>query len=122
MNEIEIIVEPSFSAEQSNIAKDKYVFSYDITIRNNSDEVITLCNRHWRITDAHGGVEKVSGVGVVGEQPVLYPGEDYYYSSGAHLKTPWGCMEGSYEFEDSYGERFSVPIPKFDLRADVVVH
>ncbi|MBF0803280.1 MULTISPECIES: Co2+/Mg2+ efflux protein ApaG [Neisseria] len=122
MDEIEIIVEPSFLAEQSNIAKDQYVFGYGITIRNNSGEVVTLRKRHWQITDAHGAVEKVSGVGVVGEQPVLYPGEDYYYSSGARLNTPWGCMEGSYEFEDGCGGRFSVPIPKFDLRADVAVH
>ena len=66
-------------------------------------------------------MEKVSGIGVVGEQPVLYPGDDYEYSSGAHLSTPWGCMAGYYEFEDSYGERFSVPIPNFDLKADFTV-
>ncbi|MCS4534704.1 Co2+/Mg2+ efflux protein ApaG [Neisseria montereyensis] len=122
MNEIEIIVEPCFLVEESNIAKDNYVFGYDITIHNHSDEVVTLRNRHWEITDAHGAVEKISGVGVVGEQPVLYPGERYNYSSGTRLTTPWGCMEGSYEFEDSYGDRFFVPIPKFDLKADVVVH
>ncbi len=121
MNNIEIEVQPNYLAEQSNVMKDKYVFSYRITIRNHSDNTITLRKRHWEITDAHGEVEKVSGIGVVGEQPVLYPGEDYEYSSGAHLKTPWGCMEGHYEFEDDYGERFAVPIPSFDLKADFTV-
>ena len=63
-------------------------------------------------------LEEVSGAGVVGEQPVLYPGDGFEYSSGAHLNTPWGSMQGHYEFEDAYGDSFAVPIPKFDLKAD----
>lgn len=121
MNDIEIEVQPKYMTEQSNVMKDKYVFSYRITIYNRSENIVTLKKRHWEIIDAHGEVEKVSGIGVVGEQPVLYPGDDYEYSSGAHLNTPWGCMEGCYEFEDNYGERFSVPIPRFNLKADFTV-
>ncbi|MDO5639929.1 MAG: Co2+/Mg2+ efflux protein ApaG [Neisseria sp.] len=121
MNNIEIEVKPNYMAEHSNVMKDKYVFSYRITIRNHGERIVTLRKRHWEIMDAHGGVEKVSGIGVVGEQPVLYPGDDYEYSSGAHLSTPWGSMEGHYEFEDHDGERFSVPIPRFNLKADFTV-
>ena len=118
MNDIEITVEPRYLAEQSNAAKDNYVFGYYITIFNRGHDVVTLRRRYWKITDAHGDVEEVSGAGVVGEQPVLYPGDGFEYSSGAHLNTPWGSMQGHYEFEDAYGDSFAMPIPKFDLKAD----
>lgn len=121
INEVEIVVKPRYLGEQSNVMADKYVFAYEITIANHSDETITLRNRFWQITDAHGDVEKVSGAGVVGQQPMLYPGDEFEYSSGAHLNTPWGTMEGRYEFEDETGGRFFVPIPKFDLKADFTI-
>ncbi len=121
MNEIEIVVEPRYVAEQSNMMKDRYVFAYHIVIVNHGEETVTLRRRYWEITDANGGVEKVAGAGVVGEQPTLYPGEDFAYSSGAYLSTPWGSMQGRYEFEDDTGGRFWVPIPKFDLKSDVVL-
>ena len=118
MNDIEITVEPRYLAEQSNVAKDNYVFGYYITIFNRGNDVVTLRRRYWKITDAHGDIEEVSGAGVVGEQPVLYPGDGFEYSSGAHLNTPWDSMQGHYEFEDACGDSFAVPIPKFDLKAD----
>lgn len=118
---IEVIVEPCYLAEQSSLMNDRYVFSYHIKIRNLGREVVTLKNRCWEITDAHGGVETVSGKGVVGEQPTLYPGDDFEYSSGTHLSTPWGSMQGRYEFEDDSGERFWVQIPPFDLKANITV-
>lgn len=121
MNEIEITVEPRYLAEQSNLMNDRYVFAYHIKIRNLGGDTVTLRKRFWEITDAHGGVEKVSGAGVVGEQPTLYPGDDFEYSSGAHLSTPWGSMKGHYEFEDDMGARFMVAIPEFDLKANIVL-
>lgn len=121
MNVIEITVEPRYLEDQSNLMDDRYVFSYHIKIRNLSSETVTLRSRFWEIVDAHGEVEHISGSGVVGEQPTLYPGDDFEYSSGAHLSTPWGSMKGHYEFEDDMGGRFRVPIPEFDLRAGIVL-
>ncbi|MGB4881524.1 MAG: Co2+/Mg2+ efflux protein ApaG [Neisseria sp.] len=118
---IHIVVKPRYLAEQSNIIDDKYVFVYKIMIFNQSQDAITLRNRFWLITDAHGDEERVSGAGVIGQQPTLYPGDEFEYSSGAHLKTPWGTMEGHYEFEDERGGRFSIPIPQFDLKADITI-
>ncbi|MFV2029228.1 Co2+/Mg2+ efflux protein ApaG [Neisseria sp. S1] len=119
---IQINVTPDYMADHSSVMNDKYVFSYHIVIQNFGEGVVTLRKRYWEITDAHGDVEKVSGVGVVGEQPVLYPGDTFEYSSGAHLRTPWGSMQGYYEFEDDKGDYFSVPIPKFDLKAEFILH
>ncbi|KPN72505.1 MULTISPECIES: Co2+/Mg2+ efflux protein ApaG [Neisseria] len=120
-NSIEVIVEPRYLADQSNLIKDRYIFAYHIKIRNHGGETVTLKNRFWEITDAHGEVEKVSGAGVVGEQPTLYPGDDFEYSSGTHLSTPWGSMKGYYEFEDDMGGRFMVQIPEFDLKANIML-
>lgn len=119
---IEINVTPAYMSDRSNVMNDKYVFSYHIVIQNLGGEVVTLRKRYWEITDAHGGVEKVSGIGVVGEQPVLYPGDTFEYSSGAHFGTPWGSMQGYYEFENNQGDYFSVPIPSFDLKAEFILH
>ncbi len=121
-NDVEIRVEPRYLAELSNLLKDQYVFSYHVVIVNHRADTVTLRNRYWEITDAHGEVERVSGQGVVGEQPTLFPGDDFEYSSGANLSTPWGSIRGHYEFEDETGARFEVPVPEFHLRANVVLH
>lgn len=118
--QIIIRVTPHYHAEDSDILRSQYAFSYKITIENQSDETITLRHRTWHITDACGEVEKVQGVGVVGEQPVLHTGDSFEYQSGAKLTTPWGSMEGSYEFETAWGGRFSVPIPRFELKSDIL--
>ena len=106
MNEIEINVQPRYVAGQSDVYRDRYAFNYVITICNRSNDVITLRQRFWEITDGHGATEPVGHSGLIEEQPVLYPGEAYEYNSGSQLCTPWGSIEGAYEFEDSIGERF----------------
>ncbi len=84
-------------------------------IENVGDHTVQLINRHWRITDAHGRMQEVRGAGVVGEQPVLEPGEAFEYTSGTPLATPSGIMVGSYEMESVGGERFDVDVPAFSL-------
>jgi ApaG protein len=98
------------------------VFAYTITITNNGERASKLLNRHWVITDALGHVEEVRGEGVVGQQPRLRKGESFRYTSGAVLKTPVGAMQGSYEFEDSDGRMFEVPIQPFSLSQPNLVH
>lgn len=120
-DEIRIHVEPNYMAAESSAAAERYAFSYRITIENRSDYTLTLRKRHWEITDAHGSVENISGTGVIGEQPVLMPGESFEYQSGMQLTTPWGSMRGSYEFENDLGSRFTVDIPATDLKSDTVL-
>ena len=88
MNEIEINVEPRYMAGQSDVYRDRYAFNYLITICNRSDEIITLRQRFWEITDGHGETEQVGHAGLIEEQPVLYPGEAYEYNSGSQISTP----------------------------------
>ncbi|WP_373740267.1 Co2+/Mg2+ efflux protein ApaG [Neisseria sp.] len=116
MNEIEISVQPKYMAGSSDVYRDRYAFNYSITICNRSSDIITLRQRVWEITDGHGGTEHLSA-GSSSEQPVLYPGEAYEYHSGSQLSTPWGSIEGAYEFEDSIGKRFIVDVPKLDFKA-----
>ncbi|HHK6029351.1 TPA: Co2+/Mg2+ efflux protein ApaG, partial [Neisseria subflava] len=117
MNEIEINVEPRYMAGQSDVYRDRYAFNYLITICNRSDEIITLRQRFWEITDGHGETEQVGHAGLIEEQPVLYPGEAYEYNSGSQISTPWGSIEGAYEFEDSIGKRFVIGVPKLEFKA-----
>lgn len=117
MNEIEINVQPRYVAGQSDVYRDRYAFNYVITICNRSNDVITLRQRFWEITDGHGATEPIGHSGLIEEQPVLYPGEAYEYNSGSQLCTPWGSIEGAYEFEDSIGERFIVGVPKLEFKA-----
>ena len=118
---ITIKVTSRYLPEQSDMLQDRYAFAYDVVIENESIETVTLRQRYWRISDAQGRVQEVSGAGVVGKEPTLEPWETFEYSSGAQLRTPWGMMQGHYEFELISGERFEVPIPCFDLRSDVVL-
>lgn len=112
---ITVTVKPVFIEEQSSPAQDKYVWAYKVRIENRGNETVQLLNRHWKITDARGRLEEVKGPGVVGEQPVLKPGEAFEYTSGCPLKTPSGFMVGTYEMERPDGTRFQVRIPMFSL-------
>ena len=112
---IEVTVKPVYLAEQSEPASNHYVWAYWVRIENRSDETVRLRSRHWRITDAIGRLHEVRGVGVVGEQPTLRPGEAFEYTSGSPLETPSGIMVGSYGMESESGERFDVATPAFSL-------
>jgi len=114
-NGIVITVEPTYLDDQSEPDEGRYVWAYHIRIENNGTETIQLLNRHWQITDSTGKVQEVRGAGVIGEQPVLAPGESFEYTSGAPLATPSGFMVGSYEMETRTGQRFDVAIPAFSL-------
>lgn len=107
----------NFSPEQSHIEVGKWFWVYHIRIENGSDEPVQLLTRHWRITDGRGMVNLVEGDGVVGEQPLLQPGQSHDYVSGCPLTTPMGTMEGYYTFLRRVGEEFKVAIPFFPLAA-----
>lgn len=112
---IEIEVEPFYLEEQSNPDDNHYVWGYRITIANNSSETVQLRSRYWKITDANGHVEEVRGPGVVGEQPILEPGDSFQYSSGCPLNTSSGMMVGRYEMQAASGTTFEVDVPAFSL-------
>src|SRR5512133_4141792 len=108
-------VEPQYLPEQSAPGQDLYSFAYTITITNTGDVPAQLISRHWIIANALGELEEVKGLGVVGHQPLLKPGEAFQYTSGCRLRTPTGIMRGSYLFVAEDGERFDIAIPAFDL-------
>lgn len=113
--DIEVTVEPYYLEEQSDPDDSRYVWGYRIVIANHSDLVVKLMTRYWHITDENGQVDEVNGPGVIGEQPVLRPGDTYEYSSGCPLDTPSGFMFGRYGMEAEGGETFDVEIPAFSL-------
>ena len=113
--DILVSVEPIYLEDQSDPEELHYVWAYHVEITNNSRETISLQRRHWKITDAYGRVQEVRGDGVVGEQPVIQPGETFEYTSGTPLSTPSGLMVGSYEMELPEGGSFEVAIPAFSL-------
>ena len=108
--------------EQSDEASGRYVFAYTITLRNAGSVAAQLISRHWIITDAQGLVQEVRGLGVVGAQPLLQPGESFEYTSGASIATPVGTMRGSYQMVAADGTRFEAPIPEFALSVPRVLH
>ena len=110
-------VEPQFLPHESEPARELYGFAYTITVHNTGEVPAQLISRHWVINDARGHTEEVKGLGVVGQQPVLKPGEAYQYTSGCRLRTPTGTMHGSYFCVAEAGERFEAPIPMFVLDA-----
>ena len=112
---IQIRAFPEFCPEQSNPRELKYLFSYQIFIKNDSGSPVKLLSRHWRIIDANGHTEEVKGPGVVGETPMIDPGDEYSYNSFCPLATHWGTMEGSYEFERTDGSTFEAKIKRFYL-------
>ncbi len=108
-------VEPRFLPEQSAPSQGIYSFVYTITITNTGEVPAQLISRHWEIGNSAGEVEEVKGLGVVGQQPLLKPGEAFQYSSGCRLRTASGTMQGSYFFVAEDGERFEVQVPLFIL-------
>ena len=117
-----IEVETSYLDHQSDPAHGRYAFAYSITIRNEGETAARLLSRHWIITDADGGVQEVQGDGVVGEQPLIRPGEGYRYSSGAIIPTPVGSMRGAYQMVDEAGQHFEAPISAFTLARPGTLH
>ena len=110
-------VEPQFLPHESEPARELYGFAYTITVHNTGEVPAQLISRHWVINDARGHTEEVKGLGVVGQQPLLAPGESFQYTSGCRLRTPSGTMHGSYFCVAADGERFEVEIPMFVLDA-----
>lgn len=114
-NNINITVKPYYLDEQSEPDEQQYVWAYQVTINNLSKDTVKLKNRYWKITDSNGVKQEVRGEGVVGEQPILQPGEKFEYTSGTPLSTPSGFMEGYYEMETNKGSKFDASIPLFSL-------
>ena len=112
---IRITVEPTYLDDQSAPEEQRFVWAYHIRIENQGPETVQLRSRYWRITDARGKVQEVRGAGVVGEQPVLKPGDSFEYTSGTPLPTSSGFMVGTYQMENETGERFDVAVPAFSL-------
>jgi len=110
-------VQPEYLPEQSEPAQGRYGFAYTITVLNTGQVAAQLVSRHWIIADGRGHTEEVKGLGVVGQQPLLRPGESFQYTSGCQLRTPSGTMHGSYFCVAEVGERFEVAIPLFVLDA-----
>lgn len=119
---IEIKTRTAFIPDQSDEQDGRYVFAYTVTITNAGNVTAQLVSRHWIITDSDDRVQEVRGVGVVGEQPVLKPGESFEYTSGTAIATPVGTMAGSYQMVASDGVAFDAPIPAFTLSAPRVLH
>jgi ApaG protein len=120
--DIRVEVVTRYIPEQSDPESDRYVFSYAITITNIGSVAAQLISRHWLITDAEGKVQEVRGLGVVGNQPLLQPGEKFEYASGSALETPVGTMKGSYQMVAEDGTHFDAPIPEFILSMPRTLH
>lgn len=112
---VKVTVEPIFDPERSDPDERRYFWRYSIEIVNLGDAPVTLMERHWRITDAHGREQEVRGPGVVGEQPTIPPGRSFRYTSGCPLTTPSGVMVGEYRMVGPDGRGFDVSIPAFSL-------
>jgi ApaG protein len=113
--QIEVKVRPTFLPDRSSPENSYFFWAYTITLTNLGGETVQLKTRHWRITDAQGRLQEVRGAGVVGEQPVLKPGEHYEYTSGVPLPTSSGFMVGNYGMVTDGGETFDIDIPAFSL-------
>jgi ApaG protein len=119
---VDIQVRTQYLSQQSDPARRSYAFAYTITITNQRSEAVQLLGRHWIITDQNNKVEEVRGSGVVGQQPLIQPGQSYQYSSGAVIETETGDMRGSYTMTTASGERFEAPIPLFILAVPHMLH
>lgn len=117
-----VTVQTQYLEEQSDPARSHYVFAYAITIRNTGSVPAQLISRHWIITDANNHTEEVRGLGVVGNQPLLQPGEQFEYTSGTSLATPQGSMRGEYFCVAEDGHRFEAVIPEFVLSLPRTLH
>ena len=120
--EVSVDAVTQYLRDQSDEAAGRYVFAYTITIRNTGTVTAQLISRHWMITNADGQVQEVRGLGVVGAQPVLRPGESHRYTSGTALATSVGTMRGSYQMVAEDGTRFDATIPEFTLSVPRVLH
>jgi ApaG protein len=120
--DIRVEVLTRYLPDQSDPESDRYVFSYAITITNVGSIAAQLISRHWLITDADGKVQEVRGLGVVGNQPLLKPGEKFEYASGSALETPVGTMKGSYQMVAEDGTQFDAEIPEFVLSMPRTLH
>lgn len=116
-SDIEVQVNPIYLEDESDSLDHEHVWAYFIRIRNRSKSKVRLMARHWEITDSNGHKEEVNGSGVIGEQPVLNPGEVFEYNSFTMLPTPSGIMVGSYHMMDTNGQSFNVEVPAFSLDA-----
>ena len=112
---IAVSVEPTYLETRSSPERSQYLWAYRVIIENQGRETVQLLCRHWMITNARGELNEVKGPGVVGEQPILKPGQRFEYTSGAPLNTPSGMMGGAYQMESEGGERFDIEIPTFSL-------
>jgi ApaG protein len=115
--QVQIDVLPQYVAEQSNPLQDVYAFTYTVTVTNTGKMPVQLISRHWIIQDEKGHIDEVKGLGVVGQQPLLRPGEAFQYTSACRLRAASGTMHGSYFFVSDGGQRFDAPIAKFVLDA-----
>ena len=120
--QISINVDTAYLAEQSDPSADRYVFAYTVTISNIGTVSAQLISRHWIITDAENVTQEVKGLGVIGEQPLLRPGERFEYTSGTALATPVGTMRGTYQMVAEDGNKFDAEIPVFTLSMPRVLH
>jgi ApaG protein len=120
--QVRVSVEAEYSPAHSNPLASQWFFLYTVQVSNEGDETVQLVSRHWTITDGTNHVEEVRGLGVVGKQPVLEPGDSFEYTSGCPLSTPFGTMQGTYQMVAASGERFDAQIAEFALRAPYTVH
>ena len=120
--EVTVVPKSTYVEDQSDPAKNQYVFAYTISITNTGNVGVQLVSRHWVITDANSKVIEVKGLGVVGQQPQLKPGESFEYTSGTHLETAVGTMRGTYQMVADDGKEFDAPIPPFTLSVPRVLH
>ncbi|NTS77450.1 Co2+/Mg2+ efflux protein ApaG [Catenovulum sp. SM1970] len=114
-NTIKVTTETQYVAAQSQPDDDRYVFAYTITIENTGEKTAKLINRHWLITDSNGKKNEVHGSGVIGQQPVIEPGDSFQYTSGSVVETPVATMQGHYEMQTEDGSSFEAPIDVFRL-------
>lgn len=119
---VRVAVVSEYSQDRSRPDQQQWFFLYTITVTNQGQETVQLISRHWIITDGNGHVEEVKGPGVVGQQPVLAPGESFTYTSGCPLTTPFGVMEGTYQMIIPTGGAFDVKIAPFTLSEPYTVH
>ena len=121
LNKIFVSVKTTYIADQT-LPKKRYVYSYTITIANQGDQAAQLISRHWLIRDAKNNLQEVQGTGVIGEQPLIVPGESFTYTSGVVLETETGIMEGTYQMRADNGDNFDAEIPAFALVPPHAVH
>ena len=121
-NGVRVEVRARYAPDHSEPLHQQWMFQYTITISNEGSETVQLISRHWVITDASDRVQEVKGLGVVGRQPTLAPGESFEYTSGCPLGTPFGSMQGTYQMVTSGGQRFDAEIAPFALYGPYTLH